>query len=93
MTDHGQLVTLVPESGDRTRTIEACQGCLGYLKSFTVLQPSAGAVVLLDDLASADLDIAAVEQGYKRAGGLGYPLEVGIVEKHTTKRRLGLWNR
>jgi FdhE protein len=93
MSDHDQLLTLMPENGSGARTVEACRACRGYVKSFTVLQASPGAVVILEDLESVDLDIAAVEQGYRRAGGLGRPLEVEVVGKNRTKRKISLWNR
>ena len=81
MTDHEQLVTLVPEKSGASRVIEACKRCLGYVKTFTTLQGSPAAKVLLDDLASVDLDVAALEQGYKRPQGPGYSLDVSLVDK------------
>ncbi|HEU4343120.1 MAG TPA: formate dehydrogenase accessory protein FdhE [Candidatus Binatia bacterium] len=79
MTDHEQLVSLVPEKGGNTRVIEACKRCLGYVKAFTTLQASPAAKVMLDDLVSVDLDIAALEQGYKRPQGLGYSFDVTLL--------------
>jgi FdhE protein len=79
-TDHNKLTALVPESGG-TRTVEACRHCLGYIKSFTMLQGTPGNEVILKDLESVDLDIAAVEQGYKRAAGSGYSLDLTVLEK------------
>jgi FdhE protein len=93
MSNHDQLITLIPEDGSRARTVEVCQACRGYVKSFTLLQASPGGMVILDDLESVDLDIAAVEQGYKRAAGLGRPLEVQVLEKKRTERKISLWNR
>jgi len=81
MTDHEQLVSLVPEQSGTTRVIEACKRCLGYVKTFTTLQASPAARVMLDDLASVDLDIAAVEHGYKRPQGLGFSFDVRLVDK------------
>lgn len=85
MTDHEQLVSLVPEQGGTTRVIEACKRCLGYVKTFTTLQATPAARVMLDDLASVDLDIAAVEHGYKRPHGPGYRFDVTVVDKITNK--------
>ncbi|HYJ14794.1 MAG TPA: formate dehydrogenase accessory protein FdhE [Candidatus Limnocylindria bacterium] len=85
MTDHEQLVSLVPEQGGNSRVIEACKHCLGYVKTFTTLQASPAARVILDDLASVDLDIAAVEHGYKRPQGAGYLFDVTVVDKITDK--------
>jgi FdhE protein len=78
MNDHEQLVSLVPEKSGPSRTIEACKRCLGYVKTFTTLEGSAPAKVILDDLASVDLDVAACTQGYKRPQGTGYALDVTI---------------
>jgi FdhE protein len=78
MTDHEQLLSLVPQSGDAARAIEACKSCTGYVKSFTTLQGADKLAVMIDDLATVDLDIAAVEQGYRRPAGPGYALNVTV---------------
>ncbi|HTM07967.1 MAG TPA: formate dehydrogenase accessory protein FdhE [Verrucomicrobiae bacterium] len=78
--DHERLVRLVPEKGGTMRVVEACKRCLGYLKVFTTLQGSPPAKVVLDDLASVDLDVAALEQGYRRPPGPGYAVDVALVE-------------
>jgi FdhE protein len=85
MTDHNELVTMVPEQGGTSRVIEACKRCLGYVKSFTTLQGSPAAKVMLDDLASVDLDVAALEHGYRRPPAPGYSLNVTLVEKPVDK--------
>jgi FdhE protein len=79
-TDHNELISLVPETGGSTRVIEACKRCLGYMKTFTTLQGSPPAEVMIRDLASVDLDLAALEHGYKRPAGGGYSLDVTIVK-------------
>jgi FdhE protein len=91
MTDHEQLVSLVPEQGGSTRLIEACKRCLGYLKTFTTLQPRPPAKVILDDLASVDLDVAALEHGYKRPRGLGYSIDVTLLEPSAVKT--SIWRK
>jgi FdhE protein len=78
LSDHELLVSLVPEAGRSRGVIEACTGCLGYVKTFTRLQGCPPAAVVLDDLASVDLDVAAVTQGYSRPPGAGYPLHVSV---------------
>jgi FdhE protein len=85
MTDHEQLVSLVPEQGGSQRVIEACKGCLGYVKTFTTLAATPATRVMLDDLASVDLDIAALEHGYKRPQGPGYLFDVTLVDKISDK--------
>ena len=85
MTDHEELVSLVPEKSSSNATIEACKRCLGYVKTFTTLQGSPPANVMVDDLASVDLDIAALEHGYKRPQGPGYCFDIMVVDKPAEK--------
>src|SRR5437899_6354408 len=80
MTDHKELLSLVAENSGLNSAIDACTRCLGYVKTFTTLQGSPPAKVILDDLASVELDVAAAEQGYKRPQGLGYFLNVTVAE-------------
>ena len=77
-SDHEQLLTLVPQSGGPPNAIEACAKCRGYLKALTRLQGCLPESVYLEDLASVDLDIAAVTAGYARPHGAGYPLSVTV---------------
>ena len=91
MTDHEELMSLVPEKSGSNAVIEACKRCLGYVKTFTTLQGSPPAKVMVDDLASVDLDIAALEQGYRRPEGAGYPLEITIVPKPSGSGRILFW--
>jgi FdhE protein len=76
--NHEELVTLVPENGRANAVVDACRRCRGYVKTLTRLQGSPPAGVHLDDLATVDLDIAALEQKYERPGGTGYPLTVTV---------------
>ena len=85
MTDHEELVALVPETSGSRAAIEACKRCLGYVKTFTTLQGSPPANVMVDDLASVDLDIAALERGYQRPQGPGYCFDTAIVDKPAEK--------
>jgi hypothetical protein len=50
----------------------------------TTLEGSAPAKVILDDLASVDLNVAACAQGYKRPQGAGYALDVTITANGAT---------
>ena len=88
MTNHEELVSLVPEKSGSNSVIDACRRCLGYVKSFTKLQGSPPVKVLLDDLASVQLDVAALEQGYKRPHGAGYALAVTVKDNRTVPSSL-----
>lgn len=73
--DHERLMSLVPQNGSSTRFVEVCKSCAGYLKFKTTLQGTDALDIMIDDLASVDLDIAAVEQGYHRPEGLGHSID------------------
>jgi FdhE protein len=87
MTDHKELESLVPEQGGSSRVVDACRRCLGYVKSLATLQRIPGERVLIDDLASVDLDIAALDHGYKKPDGPGYSLDAGIIQRPAAGRR------
>ena len=70
--DHRELVSLVPAEGTSPAVIEACRSCHGYVKTFTTLQGCPAATVMVEDLASVDLDLAALAHGYARPNGAGY---------------------
>jgi FdhE protein len=80
MSDHDELVALVPEKGG-SNVIEACQRCLGYVKTFTRLQGCSPGAVVLEDLASVDLDVAAIEDGFARPPGPGFALGITATDK------------
>ena len=86
--DHKELGSLVPEKSGPSRTIDTCNRCRGYLKTFTKLQGSAATKIMLDDLASVDLDIAALEQGFKRPAGPGYSLNIKVVARPSLGQRI-----
>jgi FdhE protein len=88
-TDYEELLALVPEKSGLNAVIETCKRCRGYIKTFTTLQGSPPAKVMVDDLASVDLDIAALEQGYRRPAGAGYSLDITIV--HKPRGRILFW--
>lgn len=92
MTEHEELVSLVPEKNGSNAVINACKRCLGYVKTFTKLQGSPPAKIMVDDLASVDLDIAALEQGYQRPEGVGYSLDIVVGSTAMPKQTTSWWN-
>jgi len=77
-TDHEQLGYLTPESDEQMRRVEVCDTCRGYLKGVTTVRPLAARAILLDDLMTVHLDVAALERGYKRPERPGYALEARL---------------
>ncbi|MCC7414345.1 MAG: formate dehydrogenase accessory protein FdhE [Gammaproteobacteria bacterium] len=80
LTDHAELGSLVVEQRGAAAAIEVCNRCRGYLKTFTRLQASAPTQILLDDLASVELDLAAADRDYRRPQGAGYVLGVTFAD-------------
>jgi FdhE protein len=96
MADHTRLGSLVltrdggagaADGLARVATsIETCQACRGYIKTVTTLAPTAADELLLTDLATVELDVAAIEHGYARPSGPGVALRTRV----TTTERGGL---
>lgn len=91
VNDHDELVALVPEHDRSHAVIEACKRCLGYVKTFTRLQGCPPGTVMLEDLASVDLDVVALARGYTRPSGAGYPLDLTVTDTRAS-RRFFAWN-
>ena len=62
--------------------------CRGYLKALSTPRAGPAAEVIVDDLVSVDLDVAALGRGYTRPPGPGYLLGLRLVEKIGFARRL-----
>jgi FdhE protein len=84
--DHNALVSLVPENAGLNAVMEGCRSCLGYVKTFARLQGCPPDMVMLDDLASVHLDLAALGQGYTRPSGAGHPLDITVTGKTGARR-------
>jgi FdhE protein len=89
-TRHADLGYLALEDGDEARKIEICRTCSGYLKAHSTVRGLAPWALLLDDLATVHLDLAALERGYKRPARPGYALDTRIVERRRALLSFGL---
>jgi FdhE protein len=78
--DHGQLGSLVSEAGASRFALDVCHGCSGYLKTCTTLQPTPPAEMIATDLSSVEFDLIAIDRGYRRPSGPGYPLRPSLAE-------------
>jgi len=88
--DHRRLGSLVAERLSQV-TIDTCGACRGYLKTLTTLGPTPADELGLLDLATVELDIAALEQGYRRPAGLGAALGARVRPRASGLR--GGWRR
>jgi FdhE protein len=71
--DSRSLGTLHVE-GDHRFRVQVCDGCRGYLKVGNAFDPPPAELLALDDLASLDLDLVAIERGYARPNNAGFRL-------------------
>lgn len=79
-SDHRKLGFLELEGELETRKVETCSTCGGYLKSLATLAPLSMVELLIWDLENVELDLAALERGYKRPGVVGYSFSVALVD-------------
>lgn len=86
--DPERLGVLVEDAGAGRRQVEACAACGNYMKTVATLESSPRHEVILDDLASVDLDLAALSEGYLRPGRRPCAISARVLE-----RRRGLRSR
>jgi FdhE protein len=60
------FVTAAPDPGQPGRRMALCGGCGGYVKVIELAAPTEFPLVAVEDLASMDLDMAAMERKYLR---------------------------
>lgn len=76
--DHERLGTLVLDQKLAIFSVETCSSCRGYVKSITTLQALSPFEILLRDLETLELDLAARDRGYTRPEGAGFLLDVSL---------------
>jgi FdhE protein len=64
--DHARLAALVGADAGQARRVDTCEMCRGYVKTLAVLRATPPEQIALVDLASVELDLAALEKGYGR---------------------------
>lgn len=81
-----------PDSLER-QSIEVCDSCRGYLKTMATLNALHPDHVMLKDLATLSLDMAALERDYRRPAAKARGVVVGVVAEPSRLRNLlGLWS-
>jgi FdhE protein len=89
-TNHENLGYLAPEQGETARKVEVCNTCMGYLKAEPTVRELPWWGVLLDDVETVPLDVAALDRGYQRPERPGFDLQIRIVAHGG---RSGFWTR
>ncbi len=64
--DGSTFTTLAPDSEHPGRRLQMCAACGGYLKAIDVAELTPFPLLAIEDLATADLDLMAIERGYTR---------------------------
>ncbi len=83
---------LAPEAQREARRAETCDVCSSYLKSFAALRPMTPAELFANDLATVEIDLAAVDRGYTRPAHPAFRLQVEL--RPSTRGRGWLpWSR
>lgn len=65
-SDHRRLTALSLEGEEEFRRAELCDGCTGYVKSLARLAPIPPELLPVEDLATAYLDVLALDAGYAK---------------------------
>lgn len=78
--DHRKLGFLGPQGELETKKIETCSSCGSYLKSVASLLALQPLELLLTDLETVELDLAAWERGYRRPPGVGYQVALTLLD-------------
>lgn len=76
--DHERLGSLVIAGRLEGRTVETCASCHGHLKSHTTLLALAPSELLVADLETVELDLAAWERGFRRPSRPGYAISLRL---------------
>ncbi len=79
-THHENLGYLAPEEGETSRKVEVCDSCKGYVKAEPTVRNLEPWEILLDDVATLPLEVAALDRGYHRPERPGFALELQVVE-------------
>jgi FdhE protein len=90
--DHDKLGSLISLDGLGRQSIDVCDGCGSYVKTVTTLAAIPPDQVVVEDLATAALDVVAFQRGYRPPATNGGGVAVSVIAEHSWLReRLGLW--
>jgi FdhE protein len=78
--DDFRALHILQVEGEQRFRVSVCERCKGFLKIGNAFDPPPPELVGLDDVASVHLDVAAIERGYRRPGGAGFPIELALAE-------------
>jgi FdhE protein len=82
--DHRRQGALVPRDRGELLRVETCASCHGYVKSVTTLRPRPLWALPLEDLRTLELELGALERGFRRPDRPAWPLDVVLTAGHPT---------
>lgn len=88
--DHTRMGSLIPEGEEERRRIDVCESCKGYMKTVNTLTAIPEREVTVEDLATVELDIVALERGYRRPERSGYAPNVSLAGRSGLRRLAGI---
>jgi len=92
--EHARLRGLVAVDSGESRRADGCAACGAWVKTIATLGASVAGELRLLDLATVELDVAALERGWSRPVGLGAPLDVRVIGgTRNRKHRTRWWRR
>ena len=77
--EHARLRGLVGDANGQSRRADGCAACGAWMKTIATLGASSVGELRLLDLATVELDAAALARGWRRPSGLGAPLNIHVV--------------
>lgn len=90
--EHRTLGSLIPEGAAEARHVDVCRECNGYLKAAASLNVWPPYRIALEDLATVELDLAAIDEGFERPAAPGWLLDVRL-QPAPEGRKLWGWKR
>src|SRR5262249_19760031 len=92
--EHARLRGLVAVDSGESRRADGCAACGAWVKTIATLGASVAGELRLLDLATGELDVAALERGWARPVGLGATLGVPVIGgTRNRKPRTRWWRR
>ena len=79
--EHERLGSLVAEDQGERLKVETCASCRGYLKSVATLQEIPPFELFLQDLETVELDLVALDRGYRRPQESGFQLDARVAAR------------
>jgi FdhE protein len=84
--EHQRLGALEPDGQGEILKVETCATCGAYLKSLASLQGFSDFELLLQDLETVELDLIALDRGYRRPSQSGFTLDTRLSNRASGQR-------